>query len=180
MIGPKFKEKHPKLAEFIETKAPHIGNIIGDILPDKGLLGVIGKLISSDEKMDPADKAEGLKLANEAEELHLREMKINNMNTANARAMELALQGSAPSYMAKNVSYWIDIFVTLVWGAMTLYLIGRLLNLIKADEHVDTTAVLAMYAGVSAQFGTVMNFHRGSSSSARQKDNVIQNIAMQP
>lgn len=180
-VGPKFTEKHPKLAKFLDDKLPDAAALVGSILPNSGVLGMVKNIIEKATNLSPEEKTEGLALANKAEELHLEEERIANANTANARAMAISIGGEKPSWLAKNVGYLLDIFVALIWGFLTVYLIVRFLQILNGQHaNVSDTAIMAMWGAVSAQFGTVMNFHRGASSSSRQKDNIIQSIAMQP
>lgn len=55
-MGEKFKSKHPKLAEFIENKAPNILNAVGGVLPDKGALGILKNIITSSPDISSEDK----------------------------------------------------------------------------------------------------------------------------
>lgn len=62
----KKKDKKPfkdtKIGEFLKEKAPAILDKIGDVLPDKGVLGIVKGLIDSDDSLSPEDKEHALKL----------------------------------------------------------------------------------------------------------------------
>ncbi len=166
MIGDKFREKHPKLTEFLESKLPKAGDIIGSILPNSGTLGMIKNLITTHPDLSPEDKTEGLRLADEAEQLYLEQEKIDADNTANARDMAIKLAGEQSSWMAKNIGYCLDILVGSIWGALTIMIALRQLKLISI-EGADFTGILSLYATVSAIFMTSLNFHRGSTQNGR-------------
>ena len=51
MSKPKKKFKDTKVGKFLTDKVPSILGIVGDVLPDAGVLGVVKGLI---EKEDPA------------------------------------------------------------------------------------------------------------------------------
>ena len=52
----KQKPKDWKITKFLKEKAPHILGIVGDVLPDKGALGIIKNLITKDTKISKEDK----------------------------------------------------------------------------------------------------------------------------
>lgn len=56
------KFKDTKVGEFLKDKAPKILDFVGDVLPDKGILGIVGNLISRDEELTPEDREHALEL----------------------------------------------------------------------------------------------------------------------
>lgn len=102
-----------------------------------------------------------------------KQLELEIQNTSNARAMEIAIQGDKPSWLSRNVSYLIDLFVMTIWGAMTIYIGLRALKLLEDAHQVDFSVILGIYAAVSTQMGTVLNFHRGSSKSSEDKGKQI-------
>lgn len=62
----KKKERKPfketKVGIFLKEKAPKIIDKIGDLLPDKGILGVVAKLIKEDDAITPEDREHALRL----------------------------------------------------------------------------------------------------------------------
>jgi len=61
MSKPKKKFKETKVGQFLLGKSGII-NVIGDILPDQGALGMVKNLIDKDEHLPPQDKETALKL----------------------------------------------------------------------------------------------------------------------
>ena len=53
----KKKFRETKVGKFLADKAPDILNVAGELLPDAGLLGAVGKMID-DSKLTPEDKAQ--------------------------------------------------------------------------------------------------------------------------
>jgi hypothetical protein len=96
----------------------------------------------------------------------------------NARAMEIAMQ-SAPSgsWMSKNIVPMIAVFVNLVWGAVSGYLLLRIMAIISADPNVNMTALMGFYAGLTAIETIIVSFYFGSSKSSQSKDDTIAKIA---
>lgn len=52
----KKKFKDTKVGQFLKKSAPHILDIVGDVLPDAGALGIVKNLIDKDETIDPKTK----------------------------------------------------------------------------------------------------------------------------
>jgi len=61
MSTPKKKFKETKVGKFLLGKSGII-NVIGDILPDQGALGMVKNLIDKDVDLPPQDKETALKL----------------------------------------------------------------------------------------------------------------------
>lgn len=94
-----------------------------------------------------------------------------------ARDANVQIQNSdKASWLAKNIAYCIDAFVILVWGFLTIYLLCVMLAIVKKNDGVDYTAVTAVWGGVTAFAGTIMNFHRGSSKSSEEKTKQIKEM----
>ena len=57
----KKKFSETKVGQFLLQKVPSIVGLVGDVLPDRGLLGIVKGLINK-ELLTPKDKEEALKL----------------------------------------------------------------------------------------------------------------------
>ena len=58
----KKKFRDTKLGKFLSKTAPAVLDVAGDLLPDKGVLGIVKNLISKDANISPEDKEIALKL----------------------------------------------------------------------------------------------------------------------
>ena len=54
--------KETKIGVFLSSKAPKVLSAIGDVLPDKGTLGIVKNLIAGDNKIKAVDKEQAMKL----------------------------------------------------------------------------------------------------------------------
>jgi hypothetical protein len=54
-MSKKKKIKDTKLGSWLAEKAPGILNVVGDLLPDKGALGVVKNLLNNEPDIDPAE-----------------------------------------------------------------------------------------------------------------------------
>lgn len=61
------KVKDTKVGEWLSSKSPKILDIVGDLLPDQGVLGVVKRLVDSDPDISPQDKLEFEKLQSQVE-----------------------------------------------------------------------------------------------------------------
>ena len=60
MSNKKFKDT--KVGKFLKEKAPGILDQVGDVLPDKGVLGIVKNLIDKDPTLPPQDKETAMAL----------------------------------------------------------------------------------------------------------------------
>ena len=69
----KKKFKDTKVGKFLNKSGSNLGDGLGDVLPDKGFLGVLRNLITADDTLPPQDKETALKLL-EMDEMELLEV----------------------------------------------------------------------------------------------------------
>jgi hypothetical protein len=69
----KKKFKDTKVGKFLNKVGNTLGDGLGDVLPDKGFLGVLRNLITADDTLPPQDKETALKLL-EMDEMELLEV----------------------------------------------------------------------------------------------------------
>ena len=55
MTNSKTKIKDTKLGGWLKGKAPKILDVVGDLLPDQGALGVVKNLLDKEPEVDPAE-----------------------------------------------------------------------------------------------------------------------------
>jgi len=99
-------------------------------------------------------------------------------DVSDSRNANVKIQDSAnASWMSKNIAYLIDLFVTILWGGLTAYLMMIMLNLVRKDVNVDYTAVTAVWGAVTGVFTQVLSFHRGSSRGSEDKQKLIDKLS---
>ena len=84
-VDKKKKFRDTKMAGWLKSKAPDILRVVGDVVPDAGVLGIISRLIDDDPKMDPADKEQG---HNHLKELYALE--VSDRDSARKREVEIS------------------------------------------------------------------------------------------
>ena len=97
----KKKFKDTRVGKFLSNTAPKILSGVSDIVPDAGVLKLIGGLISKDDVLTPKDKEEALKLL---------EMDIVEMQEVSKR---WSADMSSDSWLSKNVRPMMLIFLTI-------------------------------------------------------------------
>jgi len=84
----KKKLKDTKIGLLLKDKFPKILNIVGDILPSAGAMGIIKNIISKDPELTPEEKAE---LHNQVTELY--KLEVEDRDSARKREVDLASTG---------------------------------------------------------------------------------------
>jgi hypothetical protein len=107
MSNPKKKFKDTKVGKFLLGKSGLI-NTIGDVLPDKGVFGIVKNLIDKDPDLPPQDKETALKLL---------EMDIIEMENVSKRWDS---DMKSDSWLSKNTRPLTLIYLTFI---TTLYII---------------------------------------------------------
>ena len=79
---PRKKFKDTKVGKFITEKLP---GIAGDLLPEKGVLGIVKNLIDKDEKLTPEDKKQ---MHDEIVELY--QLEVSDRDSARRREIEVS------------------------------------------------------------------------------------------
>lgn len=159
---------------------PGFKDLIGTIFGGKNPIDSVKDLIGQFH-MSPEDKQKALDALEEKAQ-HWRDfeskmVELDNANTASARDMNSKIQGDKPSWLAKNIGYFIDIVIVLAWLGMTFYIVARALKIIDIDgKSVDFSVVLGIYSGVTAMAATIINFHRGSSQGSADKQRLIERM----
>ena len=106
MSNKKFKDT--KVGKFLKEKAPGILDHVGDVLPDKGVLGIIKNLIDKDEKMLPQDKETAMALLNQ-ETIEMQEVTKRWSSDMNS-----------DSWLSKNTRPLALIFLTIATTLMII------------------------------------------------------------
>jgi len=97
----KKKFKDTRVGKFLSKTAPKILSGVSDLVPDAGLLKLVGGLISKDEQLPPKDKEEALKLL---------EIDIIEMQEVSER---WSADMSSDSWLSKNTRPMMLIFLTV-------------------------------------------------------------------
>ena len=133
--------KETKIGAFLSSKAPKVLQALGDVLPDKGTLGIVKNIIAGDNKIKAVDKEQAMKLIEqdiaEMKEVSSRwrsDMKSDSWLSKNTRPLALIfLTASAVLMMAVDSFHlqfdvdeaWINLLKTLLVTVYVAYFGSR-------------------------------------------------------
>ena len=102
--------KESKVGIFLKDKFPKVLDIVGDALPDKGIIGFIKNLVSKDNSQDNETRLEAMRMLQEYELTELKEVTKRWDNDM-----------TSDSWLSKNVRPITLLYLLLI---MTVLVIG--------------------------------------------------------
>ena len=139
------KIKDTKVGQWLKEKAPAVLNVVGDLLPDQGYLGIVKNLLSSDPDVTPEQEAEFEQMAFELE--------AADRASARNREVELA--------KATGKTDWMMILtgvVGLFSFMFTIYAVVYIENVRENDLFIH---LMGMIEGVV--IGNIFAYYYGAS-----------------
>ena len=147
------KKKWGKAKEWLKTNAPKALEIVGDILPDNGALGVIKNILDKDPDVSPEQQAQFDAMIKEMYELEVRDRE-----SARAREVEVKRAGKQDWMML------ITGVVGLASFVFTIYAVVYVENVRENDLFIH---LMGMIEGVV--IGNIFAYYYGTSSQDRKK-----------
>jgi hypothetical protein len=136
--------KDTKVGGWLKERAPSILNIVGDALPDKGVLGIVKNLVNKDPTLDSADFESLVNAEIQAQDNVTRRWEADAKSDAKLAKMIRPLvlismllfymvltvwDGTDPSFMPpENYINLLEILMLTVFGA---YFAGRTVEKVK-------------------------------------------------
>lgn len=102
-----------KLGKFLLGTAPSIVETIGDVLPDKGILGIVKNLIDKDDNMSADDKSEAHRQL-----VELYELEVMDRDSAREREVKVKRYGVDWMFNATGI-VGLAAFAFLVYTVVT-------------------------------------------------------------
>jgi len=147
------KKKWGKVKEWLKTNAPKALDVVGDILPDNGALGVIKNILDKDPDVSPEQQAQFDAMIKEMYELEVRDRE-----SARAREVEVKRAGKQDWMML------ITGVVGLASFVFTIYAVVYVDNVRENDLFIH---LMGMIEGVV--IGNIFAYYYGTSSQDRKK-----------
>ena len=143
------KIKDTKLGKWLAEKLPKALDIVGDILPDTGALGIIKNIIDKDPNISPEQQAEFNSLIKE-----MYELEVKDRDSARQREVEVKKTGSQDFMMVLTGIIGLAAFVFLIYAVV--YVEGvtdndLFVHLMGMIEGVVISNIFAYYYGTSSQ-----------------------------
>ena len=139
------KIKDTKVGQWLKEKAPAVLNVVGDLLPDQGYLGIVKNLLSSDPDVTPEQEAEFEQMAFELE--------AADRASARNREVELAKATGKTDWMMVITG-----IVGLVSFLFTIYAVVYIENVRENDLFIH---LMGMIEGVV--IGNIFAYYYGAS-----------------
>ena len=133
--------KETAVGKFLLDKLP---NLAGDILPDKGVLGIVKNLIDSDDSMDEAQK--------DAMYKELYELEIADRDSARKREVEVKKAGGQDYMMFITGIVGLASFVFTIYAVVYVPSVTEndlFVHLMGMIEGVVVSNLFAYYYGTS-------------------------------
>ena len=143
------KLKDTKVGKLLKEKAPRILDMIGDVLPSNGAMGILKNIISKDPDLTPEQKAE---LHDQV--LDLYKLEVEDRDSARKREVEIAKAGGNDWMMNLTGVVGLFCFVFIVYSVVYIpdVLHNELfVHLMGMVEGVVIGNIFAFYYGTSSK-----------------------------
>jgi len=143
------KLKETRLGKLLKEKAPKILDIIGDVLPSSGTMGILKNIISKDPELTSEQKAE---LHNQITEIY----KIEEVVSESARKREVDISKAGGNDWMMNLTGVVGLFCFIFIVYSVVYIPEVLHNelfvhLMGMVEGVVIGNIFAYYYGTSSK-----------------------------
>ena len=141
--------KDTKIGQLLKEKAPKILDIIGDVLPSNGTMGITKNIISKDPDLTPEEKAQ---LHNQVTELY--KLEVQDRDSARKREVEMAKAGGNDWMMNLTGVVGLFCFIFIVYSVVYIpeVLHNELfVHLMGMVEGVVIGNIFAFYYGTSSK-----------------------------
>ena len=141
--------KDTKIGQLLKEKAPKILELIGDVLPSNGTMGILKNIISKDPDLTPEEKAE---LHNRVIELY--KLEVADRDSARKREIEITKAGGNDWMMNVTGVVGLSCFMFVVYAVVYIpeVLHNELfVHLMGMVEGVVIGNIFAFYYGTSSK-----------------------------
>lgn len=146
------KFKDTKIGGWLKKTAPHILDMVGDVLPEAGALGIIKNLIQKDDKLSDEQKVDALK---EIElDLQAFELEAKDRDSARNREIEITKTGSKDIMMLCTGAVGLLSFLFTIYAVVFIPSVREnelFIHLMGMIEGVVVGNIFAYYYGASVK-----------------------------
>ncbi len=143
------KFRDTKIGKILSEKAPKILDVVGDLLPDKGLLGVVKNLVNNEPSLSAEDK----------EQIHqqlvqLYKLEVQDRDSARKREVEMVKAGASDWMMNLTGVTGLFCFVFIVYSVVYIPTVSEndlFVHLMGMIEGVVIGNIFAFYYGTSSK-----------------------------
>jgi len=154
------KLRDTKLGHWLKDKAPKVLDVVGDLLPDKGVLGIVKNLVSNSSDVPDADKLEFAR-NEQIFEVEIITLEVDDRKSARTRETEFVKATGHIDYLMWFLVITSQvIFGFMVWSVVT--------GSIPEDNRELIFHIFGLVEG--AMLTNIFNYYFGSSAGSRIKD----------
>jgi hypothetical protein len=143
---PKKPFKETAVGKFLTKKLP---GIVGNVLPDKGVLGIVKNLIDNDPELTPEQKAQM-----HQELVKMYELEIKDRESARSREVEVKKTGAQDWMMTITGAVGLLSFMFIIYAVVYEPMVlnnDLFVHLMGMIEGVVISNIFAYYYGTSSQ-----------------------------
>jgi len=143
------KLKDTKVGKLLKEKAPQVLALAGNLLPDKGLLGIVKNLVQDDKTLTSEEKTQLHK-----ELVDLYELEVADRDSARKREIEMAKAGASNWMMNLTGVIGLMCFVFILYSVVYIPTVSDndlFVHLMGMIEGVVIGNIFAFYYGTSSK-----------------------------
>ena len=143
------KLKDTKVGKLLKEKAPQVLALAGNLLPDKGLLGIVKNLVQDDKTLTSEEKTQLHK-----ELVDLYELEVADRDSARKREIEMAKAGASDWMMNLTGVIGLMCFVFILYSVVYIPTVSDndlFVHLMGMIEGVVIGNMFAFYYGTSSK-----------------------------
>ena len=145
----KNKFKDTKLGKWLREKAPKVLDVVGDLLPDQGALGIVKNLIDKDPDLSAEDIAKANEMIKD-----MYELEVADRESARNREVEVKKSGSQDIMMVITGIVGLAAFIFMIYAVVYVDEItdnDLFVHLMGMIEGVVISNIFAYYYGTSSE-----------------------------
>jgi hypothetical protein len=158
--------KETKLGKIVTEKLPQVASVVGDLLPDSGVLGVVKNAIDM-ATISPNEKKELLEAHSE---LELEVYKLDIEDRGNARNMQIEALKQSDNFSKRFIyffsAFW-SVFSALYLGGITFCDVPT-----NSIRIVDTVLGFILGTAITMMF----SYFYGSSAGAAKRNDTVYDL----
>jgi hypothetical protein len=143
------KLKDTKVGKLLKEKAPQVLALAGNLLPDKGLLGIVKNIVQDDKTLTSEEKTQLHK-----ELVDLYELEVADRDSARKREIEMAKAGASDWMMNLTGVIGLMCFVFILYSVVYIPTVSDndlFVHLMGMIEGVVIGNIFAFYYGTSSK-----------------------------
>lgn len=145
----KNKFKDTKLGKWLSEKAPKVLDVVGDLLPDQGALGIVKNLIDTDPDLTPEEIAQANAMLKD-----MYELEVADRESARNREIEIKKAGGQDTMMVVTGLVGLAAFIFMIYAVVYVDRVTEndlFVHLMGMIEGVVISNIFAYYYGTSSE-----------------------------